>query len=30
MATPGWREWVFGGTTRNLLTRSRRCSLLSH
>jgi nucleotide-binding universal stress UspA family protein len=25
-----FREWVFGGMTRNLLTRSRRCSLLSH
>jgi nucleotide-binding universal stress UspA family protein len=24
------QEWVFGGVTRNLLTRSRRCSLLSH
>jgi len=25
-----FRELVFGGVTRNLLTRSRRCSLLSH
>jgi nucleotide-binding universal stress UspA family protein len=25
-----FREWVFGGVTRNLLTRSRHCSLLSH
>jgi nucleotide-binding universal stress UspA family protein len=25
-----FREWVLGGMTRNLLTRSRRCSLLSH
>jgi nucleotide-binding universal stress UspA family protein len=24
------REWVFGGFTRNLLTRSRHCSLLTH
>ena len=24
------REWVFGGVTRNLITRSRRCSFLSH
>jgi len=25
-----FREWVFGGITRNLLTRSRRCSFLTH
>jgi nucleotide-binding universal stress UspA family protein len=25
-----FREWVLGGVTRNLLTRSRRCSFLSH
>jgi nucleotide-binding universal stress UspA family protein len=24
------REWVFGGVTRNLITRSRCCSLLAH
>ena len=24
------REWVFGGFTRNLLTRSRHCSFLTH
>jgi nucleotide-binding universal stress UspA family protein len=24
------REWVLGGVTRHLVTRSRRCSLLSH
>jgi nucleotide-binding universal stress UspA family protein len=24
------REWVLGGVTRNLLTRTRRCSLLAH
>jgi nucleotide-binding universal stress UspA family protein len=25
-----FREWVLGGVTRNLLTRSRHCSLLAH
>ena len=25
-----FREWVLGGMTRNLLTRSRRCSLVAH
>jgi nucleotide-binding universal stress UspA family protein len=25
-----FREWVLGGVTRNLLTRSRRCSFLAH
>ena len=25
-----FREWVLGGFTRNLLTRSRRCSFLAH
>jgi nucleotide-binding universal stress UspA family protein len=25
-----FQEWVFGGMTRNLLTRSRRCSFLAH
>jgi len=25
-----FRELIFGGVTRNLLTRFRRCSLLSH
>jgi nucleotide-binding universal stress UspA family protein len=25
-----FREWVFGGVTKRLLTPSRRCSLLSH
>src|SRR5262249_20392496 len=25
-----FREWVFGGGTRDLVTRSRRCSLLGH
>jgi nucleotide-binding universal stress UspA family protein len=25
-----FREWVLGGMTRNLLTRSRRCSFLAH
>jgi nucleotide-binding universal stress UspA family protein len=24
------REWVFGGVTRNLITRSQRCSFLAH
>jgi len=24
------REWVFGGVTRNLITRSRHCSFLTH
>jgi nucleotide-binding universal stress UspA family protein len=24
------REWVFGGVTRNLITRSQRCSFLTH
>ena len=24
------REWVFGGFTRSLLTRSRHCSFLAH
>jgi len=24
------REWVFGGVTHNLITRSRRCSFLTH
>ena len=24
------REWIFGGVTRDLITQSRRCSLLSH
>ena len=24
------REWVFGGVTRNLITRSNRCSFLAH
>jgi nucleotide-binding universal stress UspA family protein len=24
------REWVFGGVTRNLLTRSQRCSFVAH
>lgn len=24
------REWVLGGVTRDILVRSRRCSLLSH
>jgi nucleotide-binding universal stress UspA family protein len=25
-----FREWVFGGVTRNLITRSRHCSFLTH
>lgn len=25
-----FREWVFGGVTRSLITRSRRCSFLTH
>lgn len=25
-----FREWVFGGVTRDLITRSRQCSFLSH
>jgi nucleotide-binding universal stress UspA family protein len=25
-----FREWVFGGVTRNLLTRSQRCAFLAH
>src|SRR5262245_9164547 len=25
-----FREWVFGGVTRSLLTRSRRCSFVAH
>ena len=25
-----FREWVFGGVTRNLITRSRHCSFLAH
>jgi nucleotide-binding universal stress UspA family protein len=24
------REWIFGGVTRNLITKSNRCSVLSH
>jgi nucleotide-binding universal stress UspA family protein len=24
------REWIFGGVTRNLITKSNRCSILSH
>jgi nucleotide-binding universal stress UspA family protein len=24
------REWIFGGVTRDLVTKSNRCSLLSH
>jgi nucleotide-binding universal stress UspA family protein len=24
------REWVFGGVTRDLITRASHCSLLSH
>ncbi|RZM09135.1 MAG: universal stress protein, partial [Sphingomonas sp.] len=24
------REWAFGGVTRDLLLRDRRCTLLSH
>ena len=25
-----FREWIFGGVTRNLLTRSQRCSFVAH
>jgi len=24
------REWIFGGVTRDLITKSNRCSFLSH